>query len=96
MKKIDWNIPVFPEEEGIRRYGQIRQAMEKEGIDCLVIAGIQGNYGDKSGNFRYVSNYVPWFDDEYVLFPRKGGAGSPRVERPPCGVVSKNIVDQRG
>jgi Xaa-Pro aminopeptidase len=72
MKKIGWDIPVFPEEEGKRRHGQIRQAMEKQGLDCLIVAGVQGNYGDKAGSFRYVSNYVPWFDDEYVLFPKKG------------------------
>lgn len=72
MKTIGWNIPVFPEEEGRRRHTEIRQAMEREGLDCLIVAGVQGNYGDKTGNFRYVSNYAPWFDDEYILFPRKG------------------------
>ena len=72
MDKIPWNIPVFSEEEGKRRHVLIRQAMDKEGLDCLVVAGLVGNYGEKSGNFRYLSNYAPWFDDEYIAFPRHG------------------------
>lgn len=72
MDRIPWNIPIFPQEEGERRHAAIRKAMERDGIDCLVIAGVRGNYGDRAGNFRYVSNYAPWFDDEYIVFPRRG------------------------
>ncbi|MBI4319538.1 MAG: aminopeptidase P family protein [Chloroflexi bacterium] len=46
--------------------------MADRGIDCLVIAGLNGNYGDRSGVFRWVCNYGPWFDDEYIVFPREG------------------------
>lgn len=70
--RIPWNIPVFPEAEGERRYALVRSAMERERIDCLVVAGVCGNYGDRAGNFRYLSNYAPWFDDEYIVFPRVG------------------------
>lgn len=72
MTQLPWNIPVLPVDERDRRYAAIRQAMKKQGLDCLVVAGHQGNYGDKAGGFRYVANYVPWYDDEYVVFPRQG------------------------
>jgi Xaa-Pro aminopeptidase len=70
MSLIPWIIPVFPEEEGNRRHAAIRTAMDREGLECLIVAGVRGNYGDRAGNFRYISNYAPWFDDEYIAFPR--------------------------
>jgi len=72
MSPIPWIVPVFPEEEGSRRHAAIRNAMDREGLECLIVAGVCGNYGDRAGNFRYVSNYAPWFDDEYIVFPRVG------------------------
>jgi hypothetical protein len=46
--------------------------MELRGIDCLIIAGHEGNYGARTANFRYVSNYAMWYDDEYIVFPLEG------------------------
>jgi Xaa-Pro aminopeptidase len=46
--------------------------MEFRGIDCLIIAGHEGNYGARTANFRYVSNYAMWYDDEYIVFPLEG------------------------
>ena len=69
MSVLPWAIPNMPKEEGERRHKAIREAMEFRGIDCLVIAGHVGNYGGRRSNFRYVTNYAMWFDDEYIVFP---------------------------
>jgi len=69
---MEWNIPLMPKEEGERRHRAIRELMEFRGIDCLIIAGHQGNYGARASNFRYVANYAMWFDDEYIVFPLEG------------------------
>ena len=65
----EWQIPIFSEEEGRRRYERIRELMDYESIDCLVIAGHTGNHRGQFANIRYVSNYINWFGDEYCLFP---------------------------
>lgn len=72
MSKMPWQIPGFSKEEGDRRHALVRLEMEPEGLDCLVVAGHMGNYGDRAGNLRYMTNYAPWFDDEYLLFPLRG------------------------
>lgn len=72
MQKMAWEIAGFPKEEGERRHKRIREAMAASRIDCIVVAGHQGNYGDKSGYLRYFANYMPWFDDEYIVFPLEG------------------------
>ncbi|MBI4319547.1 MAG: aminopeptidase P family protein [Chloroflexi bacterium] len=69
---MPWQVPGAPAEEGEERHRRIRSQMADRGIDCLLIAGLTANYGDRSGVFRWVSNYAPWFDDEYVLFPHQG------------------------
>ncbi len=68
----EWQIPIFSEEEGRRRHDRIRELMDYDGIDCLVIAGHTGNHRGQFGNIRYVSNYINWFGDEYCLFPLNG------------------------
>ncbi len=72
MALMPWQIPGAPAEEGEERHRRIRAEMADRGIDCLLIAGLTANYGDRSGVFRWVCNYAPWFDDEYILFPRQG------------------------
>lgn len=72
MGTLAWNIPNFPKEEGERRHRAIKEQMEFRGIDCLIIAGHEGNYGARTASFRYVSNYAMWFDDEYIVFPLEG------------------------
>jgi Xaa-Pro aminopeptidase len=76
ITKIGWDVPRFDADEGVRRYDALRAAMAADGVDGLVIAGHQGNYGDRNANLRYVANYEPWYDDEYVVLP---GAGTPAL-----------------
>jgi Xaa-Pro aminopeptidase len=64
-----WQIPVFSEEEGKRRWRLIREMMTAREIDCLVIAGHVGNYRASYADIRYVSNFINWYDDEYCVFP---------------------------
>jgi hypothetical protein len=81
MGKLAWNIPNFPKEEGERRHRAIKEQMEFRGIDCLIIAGHEGNYGARTASFRYVSNYAMWFDDEYIVFPwREIRCSSPLIQ----------------
>jgi Xaa-Pro aminopeptidase len=68
----EWQIPIFSDEEGIRRHKRIRELMDYQGLDALVIAGHTGNHRGQFGDIRYVSNYINWFGDEYCLFPSKG------------------------
>ena len=76
MGKIGWEIPGFDAAEGRRRYEAVRAAMAREGLDGLIVAGHQGNYGDRNANLRYLANYEPWYDDEYIVFP---GDGAPAL-----------------
>ena len=35
----EWQIPVFTEEEGMRRWRKMRERMGAREIDCLIISG---------------------------------------------------------
>ncbi len=72
MKKMGWEIPLFPVEEKVRRHKAIRELMAFRKIDCLIIPGVHANYGASRANIRYVSNYAQWYDDEYITFPLEG------------------------
>lgn len=72
MEFMEWNVPRMPDEEKDKRHRAIRDLMVKNNIDSFIIAGHHGNYGSQAANFRYVSNYMMWFDDEYIVFPQKG------------------------
>jgi Xaa-Pro aminopeptidase len=68
----EWQIPIFSTEEGLRRHNRIRELMDYQGIQCLIIAGHTGNHRGQFGDIRYVSNYINWFGDEYCVFPLNG------------------------
>ena len=72
MEKKDWEIPLFPIEEKIRRHKAIRELMGFRNIDCLIIPGMHANYGANRANIRYVSNYAQWYDEEHITFPLEG------------------------
>lgn len=67
-----WNIPVFSPEEGRVRHSRIRELMGINQIDCLIIAGHNGNYRSAAADIRYVSNFCSWFDEQYIVFPFAG------------------------
>jgi Xaa-Pro dipeptidase len=68
----EWQIPVFTEEEGMRRWKKIRERMGAREIDCLVISGHTGNSKACYADMRYVTNFINWSDDEYCVFPFRG------------------------
>lgn len=68
----EWQIPIFSREEGIRRHNRIRELMDYQGIQCLIVAGHTGNHRGQFGDIRYISNYINWFGDEYCVFPLNG------------------------
>jgi Xaa-Pro aminopeptidase len=54
-----------------RRYKLIRQGMEEQGVDVIVVAaGAGGSGGRLAANFRYLTNLDS--QGTYVLFPREG------------------------
>lgn len=68
----EWQIPIFSDDEGKRRWKKIRGMMTLRGIECLVIAGTMNNYKAGYDNIRYVCQHINWMDDEYIVFPLEG------------------------
>jgi len=68
----EWQIPIFSEVEGMRRWKKIRELMTAREIDCLIIAGHVGNNRCSFADIRYVSNYINWADEEICVFPLEG------------------------
>jgi len=64
--------PPFSKEEYERRYQKIREFMEKDGLDCLIVYGTYAWMGTDQGqiNTVYLSNYAG-FVQTYVVFPLK-------------------------
>jgi Xaa-Pro dipeptidase len=65
----EWQIPVFSEAEGQRRWRKMRERMGAREIDCLVISGTTAISKASFADVRYTTNYINWSDDEYVVFP---------------------------
>ncbi len=53
-------------EERDRRWNNIREAMEKRGLKCLIVWGSTGEFRDLNGNLQYLSNVA---NEGYLLFP---------------------------
>jgi Xaa-Pro dipeptidase len=52
-----------------RRWARIREEMEREGLDCLIIIGKSGMWDSHSANVRYVTQI---FWESMAVFPLKG------------------------
>jgi Xaa-Pro aminopeptidase len=65
--------PKFSAAEMQRRYRHVREAMEKAGVDCLVVAGSSSRWNEKNANIRYLSEFA---DKEnmcsYLIVPLEG------------------------
>jgi hypothetical protein len=79
-------------EERDRRWNNIRKAMEKRGLKCLIVWGSTGEFRDFNGNLQYLTNVA---NEGYLLFPLESeptlysfeGALSPpgcRIGAPVC------------
>ena len=66
-------FPPFSEEEYKRRYRVLAEAMQEEGLDCLIINGSTSLAGNDTGqiNAQYLSNYAG-IGQTYVVFPAEG------------------------
>jgi Xaa-Pro aminopeptidase len=53
------------------RFAKVRAAMEKEGLEALVIAG-KGHWWTGRGYFRYLTDFHLWAHDGLILFPLEG------------------------
>jgi Xaa-Pro aminopeptidase len=63
-------FPRFSDQEYARRYGAVREAMAKDGLDAILISGARG-----SPEVHYLANYLAQ-SPCWLLFPR---AGDPTV-----------------
>ena len=59
-------FPRFSDREVARRYGAVREAMDKEALDGILISGGRG-----SSEVHYLANYVAQ-SPCWLLFPRDG------------------------
>src|SRR5437762_3408401 len=83
--------PRFSDEEYARRYRAIREAMDKERLDAILISGARG-----SSEVHYLSNYLAQ-SPCWLLFPRRG---NPTVfihffNHQPCAKAQSIIEDVR-
>ncbi len=62
----------FTLQERDRRFRIIRENMEKEGLDALIVFGSTSVGGQWNGNFTYLSNYCLIFSTAVIFFPREG------------------------
>lgn len=65
--------PRFSEEEMTRRFQNVRQAMERQQVECLIVAGSSSRWNEKNANIRYLSQFA---DKEnmvsYLIVPLEG------------------------
>lgn len=59
--------PNFSQAEWRRRFGRVREMMEREGVEALVLHGAAG----AGGAVHYLSHYIPT-RPAWLLFPRQG------------------------
>ena len=62
--------PVPPVAIKAERYGRIREMMDREGLDALVVCSSAGLVG--RGNLRFMTNYSPVTRFAAAVFPRRG------------------------
>jgi len=80
----------MPIEERDARYQRVRDMMDREGFDVLLIAG-KGHGWSGRGFFRYFTDFHLWGHDGLILFPR---TGEPMLTLTSGGVAAK--ISQRG
>lgn len=66
-------FPRFSEQEMQRRHKAVRTEMEKQELDCTIVAGSSARWNEKYANIRYLTEFV---DKEtscsYLVFPMEG------------------------
>ena len=66
----DEQTGAVPAEEVERRYRLVREAMEADGLDAVVVAGSE--YTGFEGSVTYLSGFVIVHRYAYILLPREG------------------------
>ena len=62
-------MDILTPEERERRWKRIRDAMEKRGLECLIVWGTFGFHRNLAANLKYLSNMTT---EGYLLFPLEG------------------------
>lgn len=68
------------------RFRRTHEAMEREGLDALLVAGRESNCDIGRGYFRYFTDYHLWGHDGLILIPLEG---EPTVTATGAGVAEK-------
>jgi Xaa-Pro aminopeptidase len=63
---VEEKMSILSREERDRRWNNIRQAMKKQGLDCLIVWGCTGRYRHYNSSLRYLSNFQT---EGYMVFP---------------------------
>jgi len=66
---LEEKMAILTHEERDRRWKKIREAMEKQGLDCLLVWGCTGRFRHFNASLRYLSNF---HTEGYMVFPLKG------------------------
>ena len=83
----------MPREEVERRYATVRAAMERDGLDAVIVSG--NEYSGFEGAVTYLSGFVIVHRYAYVLLPLEG---EPSIVFPTRGDVrrrARHDVDRR-
>lgn len=66
---LEEKMSILSHEERDGRWKNIRQAMEKQGLDCLIVWGCFGRYRHFNASLRYLCNFNT---EGYMVFPVEG------------------------
>ena len=83
-------FPRFSDQEYVRRYGAVRDAMEAQDLDAILI------FGARSSSEVHLSNYLPQ-SPCWLLFPRQGDATCfiHFFNHQPCAKAQSILLDVR-
>lgn len=62
-------MPTLTQEEGETRWKKVRSAMGERGLQCLIIFGSFGMFGQLNANLRYLANAA---NEGFLIFPLQG------------------------
>ena len=66
---MEEKMSILSHQERDRRWKNIREAMGKQGLDCLVVYGCFGRYRQLNASLRYLCNFNT---EGYLVFPLEG------------------------
>jgi Xaa-Pro aminopeptidase len=66
---MEEKMSILSHQERDRRWKNVREAMAKQGLDCLIVYGCFGRYRHLNASLRYLCNFNT---EGYIVFPLQG------------------------